>query len=1614
MSASEPQINDASQQVEQQTTPVREETLVSRSIAKALEIARDRLLDRSLRNKLINTPLQSSKARQVRCFDELSDQVFSHLRSKQAFSFLPGKAGSAQESGESGESEVWVPSLDNDPGRHSDNKLQTKMTSDGLQKRLLSLFYEGQTLEEEQGVNVLFLALGFLEWREDKNSDISRFAPLILLPVGLTRDGAADRFKLRLRDEDLFSNISLQAWLKEQFRIDLPEIPEVDDWRPTAYFDSVTKVIEGRSGWAVHPNEILLGFFSFSKFLLWRDLKPDVWGALAARLLESPLLRRLLLRDDGDEQLADVPLISDEQRIDEVFKPIELVHVTDADSSQAIAIQEVLAGKDLVIQGPPGTGKSQTITNIIAGAVERGKRVLFIAEKMAALDVVHDRLRNKKLEPICLELHSRKSSKSQVLDQIKRAQAAAAPPKWSESAFDELAETQKRLREYSDRLHHCTLNGFTPYQVIGSICLLKERGVPTPDFVLPSAGNWTAEELNRNRREAAQVALRIATCGTPSLHPWRGVGISAPDILTQDRLRPIVDRCAFESGALSRAASEIGAALQFGDEQTPAYIRNWIKALDVIGGRPSRYDDIIAKPSILDLAGELEHAVEIGMEFKRLTEVAEKVFRPEAFDEEWVAVRRVLAAYSFSLFRIFSSEYRAAVSSLRSVWKGDFPGDRRERLAKLDALLDQQRLKRELGGVSQNLRDLMGAHWKGFQSNWESLSQLVEWLRRAKAIAAEISVTVPVRLIEPQVAREYSKQLSAIVNSTMAVFEEVRRALLIDWTVAFDTADIESASISLLHAASLQWSQNLQLIVDWVAAREGLKFLRSIGAGDLADRIYDGRISPELLEPTLMLAVYEAIWSAMQKTDPQLAHILGDELRTLVSRFRKADVDRIALASDQTRRSHLDRHPAGTSGAVGVLLDEMRKQRNLMPVRKLMLTAGEAIQKFKPVFLMSPLSVAQYLQPGALEFDLLVIDEASQVRPEDALGAIARSKQLVVVGDDRQLPPTNFFNRTINDDAPDDDEDDESQTPEGGVRTKVVKDVESILNLCARFPSRMLKWHYRSAHPALIATSNRNFYGGELMLPPSVVARISDGATGLMFREVPQGGYERGKTARNEVEANLIAEAVLKHARECPELSLGIGTFSVAQRDCIRDCIDNLARKNPVLDAFAKGAGGREPLFIKNLENIQGDERDVILISIGYGRDANGKLTQNFGPVGREGGERRLNVLITRARQRCEVFSSVVADDIRLDGVGKPGIRALKEFLKLAKDGYSAIATETSRGFDSPFEEAVASAVRSLGYAVEPQVGMAGFFIDLAVKDPRDEGRYILGIECDGAAYHSSRYARDRDRLRQEILEKRGWHIHRIWSTDWFYKPEREIAKVRAAIEAAVSSSSVGASKRENTVDEAKETTSDVPQAGSGEPSQIAPPQSNRQGLVFYQQANFTIPGAPILPQNIAEPQLRHWLKKIVEIEQPIHLEEIARRLTLCCGKQRTGSQISEVTKRALLAAKRAGELVAEGEFWVTGTGVGAIARDRSNLESNDPVRKPSMIAPSEYETAAYHALRQNLALSAEELLTETARLLGFARVGPDVRAAISSVIDGRVAPKVERDHLGRLRTPEN
>jgi very-short-patch-repair endonuclease len=423
----------------------------------------------------------------------------------------------------------------------------------------------------------------------------------------------------------------------------------------------------------------------------------------------------------------------------------------------------------------------------------------------------------------------------------------------------------------------------------------------------------------------------------------------------------------------------------------------------------------------------------------------------------------------------------------------------------------------------------------------------------------------------------------------------------------------------------------------------------------------------------------------------------------------------------------------------------------------------------KPVWMMSPSSVAQYVQPETVTFDLIVIDEASQMRPEYAVSAILRGQQLVVVGDSKQLPPTDFFQTTLAGMVDGDDGDED----EG-----ITVDTESILDLAhSRIGTRrQLNWHYRSRHESLIQFSNRHFYDRRLVVFPS--PSTDDPLLGVKHFYV-KGTYE---ASINQEEAEAVIRDAIGLMIAHPECSMGIATMNIKQTELIKAEFDRLAgEQEAVRNYIAAWEGGIDRFFIKNLENVQGDERDIILISTVYGPDQSGRVMQRFGPIASDVGHRRLNVLVTRARVSTRLYTSLRSGDVKIVDGSKPGTVATQAYLTYAEGGAHFDLADGGEP-DSDFEVFVSDRLRAAGFEVVHQVGVENFRIDLGVRHPDYPLGFIAGIECDGARYHSGFTVRDRDKIRQAVLEGLGWKIYRVWSTDWFTDPDREAAKLVAQV----------------------------------------------------------------------------------------------------------------------------------------------------------------------------------------------------------------------------------------
>lgn len=1566
-------------------------------ITRQLEKSRQALLDLSTRNRLLSLP-QAATARVLHFADERTEEVYRLLAGEsKAMSFAPAKAEEEQAAADPAEAQetqatLALPqpeeSVDEQldargvAQRHRDLKLQTRLSSEKLQRRLLDMYSDARTFIEEQGVNILFLALGQLQWFDRNAPDKPRFAPLILLPVALERKSAAERFTLSWLQEDAAENLSLAAKLKADFGLELPEFNAGDDFDPHAYLAAAAAMAAAQPGWQVLPDAMTLGFFSFAKFLMYRDLDTATWPP-EKRLDQQALIAAAL--QDGFE--AREHLFPEDADVDQLIPVDSQRHVVDADSSQSLAIEAVRRGENLVIQGPPGTGKSQTITNVIAAAIADGKKVLFISEKMAALEVVNRRLKSVGLGPACLELHSHHANKRKVLEELKATRDLGKPRvEHREQIIHELSNVQQQLNAHSRTMHQalapCTL---TPYQILGQLARLDAVQIAHLPDLLQGTQNWSPEDFHSRQQIVEALRQAVSKVSPVARHPWRGVCHPALLKLDAQRFAQQLPKLQAMLARLQQDAELLAQSLSAPAAQTLQTLHEQITLAQQLASAPSIDRQAVAN-SIWDQGlGQLHKLVECGTRFSLKAQNLGSSFAESAWTADWSAPRQSIAAYGDSLFRIFNSGYRAAIANLKGQLKTTLPSSRAERLNLLDSLIEAQQLRQNLGQQQTLGADAFGSLWLDEQSDWAQLQAVLGWMagpdgQGRSAAFRQLYAQLP--------SPAHCADLAARASASLQAFEDAAQSLLdgyrLETQEAFGATNLARIPLADFGERLAQWVAEPNALLDWTSYHATREQARAAGMAVLVQQLENESIAQGALPAIFERAYYEALLRQATQAHPELVAFNGDQHSQKVRQFRALDLERIELARAQSALSHYEQVPRSASGMgpLGVLNGEIARKRGHMPLRKLFKLAGEAVQAIKPVFMMSPLSVAQFLEPAAVEFDLLVIDEASQIEPVDALGAIARCKQLVVVGDDRQLPPTRFFSRMTSEQDEFDDED-EDQLIAGAA------DVESILSLCLAkgMPQLMLRWHYRSRHQSLIAVSNQQFYNSSLYVVPSPYTARS--GMGLRFHHLPEGRFDSGASRINRIEAQTIARAIMQHAQQSPQLSLGVAAFSLQQKVAIQDELELLRRQQPEAESFFV-AHPNEPFFIKNLENVQGDERDVIFISVAYARNAQGYLPMRFGPVSADGGERRLNVLISRAKQRCEVFSSITADDIDLErGKGK-GVAALKVFLQYAATGQLALAGISGRDLESPLEEDVYEALTAQGLQVQTQIGIAGFFIDLAVVDPEQPGRYLLGIECDGMSYHHSRSARDRDRLRQSVLESQGWTLLRIWSCDWFRQPRAQTERVLAAVEAARQRKQaepvqpVMATHQSQTATEVIERAARS-DAGSAETESAAGPDDS-----LYQEARFAVPAGELHSQSTAK--LAQLMHQAVELEGPIHFDELVTRMRTLWGLQRAGSRVRDALEQARQSLLADEALAAEGEF-LDLPGRAVRVRNRAEVGSAN-LRRIDCLPPAEIRAAIALALRSSLGGQREELPVAVARLLGLSAVTAPVRELVLTQLD--------------------
>jgi very-short-patch-repair endonuclease len=1135
-------------------------------------------------------------------------------------------------------------------------------------RRVQAIYRKARELSEERGLAAAYLATGMARWDE---LFLQPAAPVLLRGLTITPTRARhDDFDLTLDDTSEVNPVLLHK-LATVFGAGTEGLAEDPPALPSELYQQLTALARAAEvpGFEVIDRHVI-GTFTYAKLPMVRDLRSagelltdsDVVAAIAG----DPQAQAMVAADRGPGPVLDE------------IPPADDYSILDADSSQRSAINAVVRGESLVIHGPPGTGKSQTIANLIAALVARGRKVLFVAEKRAAIDAVLTRLKSADLGELVLDIHDGTRDRLRIAQDLGAAldRAREIPPPDTEALHRRLVDRQQRLTQHVAGLHEV----HEPWGVSAFDVQSALLGIPpaarTP-IRLASLGQISGETAERLRDELREYAHLGGFTFTPGSTPWYGAAIT-----TGEQARDAL-------ALLGRLAAET----------YPAAWDRLERACQQTGLRPPR-----------------SHA-----EWSERTALFQGVFttwqrlRPEVYSADPGQLAAATAPKGEGP-KLGWRERRALAAQARSLWITGEP--------------EPAQLHQALADAAAQL------------AAWERLRVDGGPPRVPDGLAGVLNLTA-----------ECDRQLAAL--GELVPLPEDAGATLAELAADTDTP----WRLPRLYELRGRFEEfGLRPLLDWLATDE---------------------VTPELAASAFDHAWYASILEQVRARDPRYAAQTGGALDEIAEDFRRRDAEhlvanraRVRRAVAERLRDAQDQHPLQAR----VIRKQAALRRRHLPLRRLLDQASDVLFALKPCWAMSPLMVSQVL-PASRLFDVVIFDEASQVTPADAVPSIMRAHQVIVAGDDRQLPPTNFFRQVGDSDADADEEFDGDADSLVSFGTGF----ESILDtLRPLLPTAPLSWHYRSRHERLVAFSNSRIYDGALITFPGVIR--DDCLRHVVVAQEPGADQETSLAG----EAQAAVELVLAHARQRPGESLGVIALGLRHAERIDELLRAALAGHPDLEGFF-AEDRAEPFFVKNLERVQGDERDAIILSVGYGKHPDGRMRYHWGPLLRSGGERRLNVAVTRARHRLTLVSSFSSRDVDPDRVTSPGARLLCDYLEYAGSGGAGVAGQAAADGDlTPFEADVAARLAAAGITIVPRFGVGGYRVDFAAAHPADPARMVLAIEADGTSYRQARSARDRDRLRKEHLERLGWTFHRIWSTNWFRDPEAEFAKVQRAYQQAV------------------------------------------------------------------------------------------------------------------------------------------------------------------------------------------------------------------------------------
>lgn len=1402
----------------------------------------------------------------------------------------------------------------------------------------------------------MYLALGLLRWYETSRSSKARYAPVVLLPVEIVRKSANLGYVIRLRDDEPQVNITILERMKQDFGIivnGLNPVPQDEhgiDMRMV--FTIIRKAVMGQARWDVLESAYL-GSFSFSQFVMWNDIRNRSDELEKNKLVRSLMKGKL-------EWNANSMDIGDHVAEDDVFLPIP------ADASQLYAIKSACEGESFVLHGPPGTGKSQTITALIANALAQEKTVLFVAEKMAALEVVQKRLVNIGLDPFCMELHSNKSKKKDVLEQLRLATEVTKQQTAEEykNKAEQISRLRSELDEYVTQLHKKLLCGQTLYELINGY----EGDKSAPDIAPFSSDlikGMTGKTLEEQNLLIERMIASAKAVGHPYNHPLKEVGCT--QYSQQMRMSLPVAVSAYKSAlnTLSDACKKFASAIavsflsHYTDLKKLADIS---KELSVWINLPRAWataDNIV--PYLSDVAEMAQHYINSNNIYAKLSEI----WHPNFFTNDGAALSLEFKESSSKWFLAKIIRLNKLSKRVAIYWKSPVS---KEELGKcFENLASYQAEKATADALFSTYGNDLNSLYEGSSTNW---NQVLEYVRSAQMSAANLLGICSTN--EMRIKYAGVSTLAESINT----LNETWQLFLCSKASMYSLLSIVSSDKTdewLLQQIKMcdNISAHADELKEWITWQSIATEAVQIGLQPVVDAYYAG-IAHEDIQSAYRKAIYQQLAAHTIDNSSILNIFSGTVFNEKIEQYKRMDEELTKLTQKEIFYRLSSRIPnfsreAAQSSELGILQKAIRSGGRGLSIRKLFEQIPNLLPRLCPCMLMSPISAAQYLDPKREPFDIVVFDEASQLPTCKAVGALARGKDAVIVGDPKQMPPTTFFTtNTIDEDNFD------------------VEDLESILDDCLalNMPQTHLLWHYRSHHESLIAFSNSQFYENKLCTFPSVNDRESK----VGFVHV--GGYfDRGRTRQNRAEAEAVVEEIKRrcHDTSCSAQSVGVVTFNISQQHLIDDLLEEACRNDSKLDTWVHES--LEPMFIKNLENVQGDERDVILFSVGYGPDKDGKIYMNFGPLNREGGWRRLNVAVSRARFEMIVFSTLTSDQVDLSKTRADGVAALKAFLEYAAH-YNLSTDENMsaqlRVGKQSIVDAVCLALKEHGYETDHAVGHSKYRIDIGVIDPVVPEKYLLGILLDGPNYDGSKTTRDREVAQVSVLKGLSWNLLRIWTMDWWDNSQKEIKRILNTLAAIRDSSLKGTPQS----DERLVATNETVKLNDKEPVDIVQPhpQPIRLTAKVKEYSATKLSTNNVSSDDFLLPQFTGTILKkvaaVIEHEAPISEGMLTRRVVQSYGIARAGNRIQARMDGAYISMQlKFTTQDGQSYFWNNYQNPDDYSGFRASGDA-DNKRDAKDVPVQEAANAICYVLFEQISLSQDDLIREAAKLLGYSRLG--------------------------------